>query len=90
MISTSSSLYAVTPSLVKMETLPLSAVLTTLIINVGNSSNVSDSAALLESCGNGSVVTYLPVQAPPLATPTFLADTCNIGRPKFFLSFYLS
>ena len=55
-MSTSSSLYTVTPSLLKMDTLPPSAVLHTLISDVGNSSNVSDSAALLESCGNGNGV----------------------------------
>ena len=72
-ISTFYSLYNVTPSLVKLDKLPLSSVLPTLINDAGNSSNVSASAALLESCGNGSVVTYLPLQAPPLATPTFLS-----------------
>ena len=86
-ISASSSLNTVTPSLVKMDTLPSSAVLTKLIRDVGDSSNVSDSANLLDSCRNGSVVTYLPLQAPPLATPTVLADTRNIGRPNCFLSF---
>ena len=88
-INKSSYLYTVTPSLLNMETLPPSAVLPTLINDVGNSSNVSASAALLESCGKGSFVTYLPLHAPPLATPTFLADTHNIGRPNCFLSFLL-
>ena len=72
-----------------MDTLPSSAVLTTLIIDVGNSLNVSASAALLESWCNGSVVMYLPFQDMTLATPTFLADTRNIGRPNVFLSFLL-
>ena len=89
-INTSSSLYTVTPSLVNMETLPSLAVLTTLIKDVGGSLNVSDSVALLESWGKGSLVTYLPLHAPPLATPTFLADMRNIGRPNLFLSFLLS
>ena len=88
-MSTYSSLYTVTPSLVKMDTLSSSAVLPTLISNVGNYSNVSASAALLESCGNGSEVMYLPLQATPLATPTFLSDIINIGRPNYFLSFSL-
>ena len=78
-----------TPSLVNMETLPSSDVLPTLMSDVSNSLNVSASATLLESCGNGSVVTYLPLQAPPLATPTFLSDILNIGRPNFFLYFSL-
>ena len=76
-INTYSSLYTMTPSLVKMDTLASSAFLPTLIRYVGNSSNMYTSAALLESCGNGSVVTYLPLQALPLANPTFLADTRN-------------
>ena len=88
-MSTSSSLYTVTPSLVKMDTLPSSDVYPTLISEVRNSSNVSASAALLVSCGNVSAVTYLPFQAPPLATPNFLSDILNIGRPKFFLYFLL-
>ena len=49
---------------------------------VGNSSNVCASAALLDSCGNVSEVTYLPLQAPPLDTPTLLSDILNIGRPS--------
>ena len=88
-MSTSASLCIVTPSLVKMETLPSSDVLPTLISEVGNSSNVSASATLLESCRNGSEVTYLPFQAPPLATPTFLSDIINTGRPNFVLYFSL-
>ena len=86
-ISTYYSLYTVTSYLVKMDTLPSSAVFPTLISDVGNYSNVSDSAALLESCGNVSVVTYLPLQVPPLDTPTFVSDIINIGRPNLFLSF---
>ena len=89
-INTSSSLYTVTTSLVKMDTFPLSAVFMTLIRDVGNYSNVSASAALLESFGNGSLVTYLPLHAPPLATPNLLADTHNIGRSNCFLSFSMS
>ena len=87
--SESSSLYTVTPSLVKMDTLPSLAVLPTLISDVGNYSNVSASTALLKSCGNGSVVTYLPLLAPPLATPTLLSDILNIGRPNIILSLFL-
>ena len=88
-MSTSSSLFIVTPYFVKMYTLPSSAVFTTLVSEVGNSSNVSASATLLEICGNGSEVTYLPFQAPPLDTPTFLSDILNIGRPNLVLSFSL-
>ena len=86
-MSTSYSLYIVTPFLLKMDTLPSSTVLTTLISDVGNYSNVSVSDALLESYGNGSILTDLPLKAPPLATPTFLSDIFNIGRPNFFCPF---
>ena len=85
-IKTSSSLYTVTPSLVNIDTLPLSAA---LINDVGNFSNVSDSSALLESYGKGSLVTYLLFHAPPFATPTSLAEMRNIGSPNLFLSFLL-
>ena len=88
-ISTSSYLFTAALSLVKMDTLPSSAVLSTRISDVGDYLNVSASAALLESCRNGSVATYLPLQAPPLATPNSLSDTRNIGRPNCFLSFSL-
>ena len=88
-INTSSSLYTVTPYLVKMDTLPSSSVFPTLIKDVGNSSDVSVSAALLESWGKGRLVTYVPLHTPQLVTPNFLAETRNIGRPNFFLYFLL-
>ena len=88
-INTSSSFYTVTTLLVKMEKLPSSDALPTLINDVGNYSNVSVSAALLKNLGKGILVTYLPLHAPPSATPTFLAETRNIGRPNDFLSFLL-
>ena len=87
--NTSSSLYTGTPYLVKIDMLLSLAVFTTLNRDVGNSSNASAPAALLESCGNGILVTYLPLHALPFATPTFLADMGNIGRPNCFLSFFL-
>ena len=83
-INTSSSLYIVTPSFLKMDTSPLSAVFPTPIRYFGDYLNVSASAALLESCVHGSLVTYLLLHAPPLVTPTFLADTRNIGKHNFF------
>ena len=83
-MSTSSSLYTVTPSLVKMDTLPLSDVLPTLISDVGNYVNMPASAALLENCGNCSVVTYLPLQALPLDTTTFcLIFSISVGLTLF-------
>ena len=71
-----------------MDTLPSLAVLPTLNNDFGNSSNVSASDALLDTWGKGSLVTYLPLHVPPLATPTFLVDKRNIGRPNFFLSYW--
>ena len=71
-----------TPSLVNIYTLPFSDVFPTLISEVGDYSNLSASANLMDSCGNCSDVTYLPLQAPPLATPTFLSDLLDIGWPN--------
>ena len=64
-----------------------SALFTTLISDVVNSYNLSASASLLESYRDGSVMTYLPLQVPPLAIPTFLADTRKIGRPNLSVIF---
>ena len=72
-----------------MDTLPSSAVFPTLICDVGNSSNFSASYAFLETYGNSSVVTYLPLQALPLDTPIFLSDILNISKPNCVLSFLL-
>ena len=72
-MSTSSSLCMVTPYFVKMNTLPSSHFLPALISEVGNSSNVSASAALLKSCGNGSGVKYLPLHHPTSS------DSAKIG-----------
>ena len=88
-INTYYSFYMVTPSLVNIEILTLLDFLPTLINDVGNSLNVSASAALMESRGKGSLVTYLLLHAPPLATPPFLAEMHNVVRPNFFLSFLL-
>ena len=85
-MSTSFSLCIVTQSFVKMDTVPSSDVLPTLISEVENSLNVSASAAFLKIYGNGSEVTYLPLQAPPLDTPTFLFDILNSSRPNLVLS----
>ena len=68
----------------KMEMLPSTAVLPTLINNVGDSSNVYDSASLLDSCGNSSVVMYFPLQAPPFA----LLLSCLILSLSLGLTFF--
>ena len=78
-----------TPYFLKMNTLPSLAFFLTLIRDIWNFLNVSDSTSLLESYGNGILMTYLPLHAQPLFTPTLLAGTCNIGGPNFFLSFLL-
>lgn len=57
LMRTSSSLWTVTPSLVKIEIVLSSAVLPTLISEVGKSSKVSALLALSERCSNGSFVT---------------------------------
>ena len=73
-ISTSSSLCTVTPSLVKIDIVPSSDVCPTLINDVGNCSNVSACLALADSCGNGNAVTFFALTTSPFATCTFLLD----------------
>ena len=85
-INTSSSLYTFTYYLVKMETLPLLAVLPTRMSDVLNYSNVSSSAAFLDNCGKGRIVTYSPFHLPPFATPTCFFNACRIGNSNPILS----
>ena len=85
-INTSSSFSNVTPSLVKIDTVPSSAVLPTLMRDVGKSSNESAVAAFGERLLNGRRVTYFALLAPPFATPTLLIDFFRIGKPMCFLS----
>ena len=82
-IRTSCSLYTLTSPLVKMEMVPLSEVLPTHIRDVGKSSNESACAAFGERCGNGSLVTYLPLLVSLFDTPTRLVDHRRIGRPAW-------
>ncbi len=86
---TSSSLNTLTPSFVKTDTVPLLAVLPTLIKEVGKSWNVSACLDWAESCQNGSWVTYFALLVPPLATPTLRVDGCKMGRPALRRSFLL-
>ncbi len=88
-MSTTSSLNTLTPSIVKTETVSLSAVLPTLIKEVGKSWNVSACIARAESCRKGSWVTYLALLVPPLATSTFRVDGCRMGRLALRQSFSL-
>ena len=79
-ISTSCSLCTVTPCLVKIDTVPASAVLPTLMSECGKSSNVSASVSVVGMPGMGNVVTWCPRLMPPLATPTHLVDLRRIGN----------
>ena len=69
----------------KIEVVPLSDVLPTLVKDVENSLKVSAWAAFGDSCWNGSLVTYFPLLVPPLATPTLVVDRCRIRRPALIL-----
>ena len=85
-INTSSSLWTVTPSLVKMEIFPLSLVLPTLIKDVGILLSESALAVSLDVCGRESLVSHFTLFVPALATPTRFVDRQIIGIPVFNLS----
>ena len=80
LISTSSSLRTVTPSLVKIEIVPSSAVLPTLMSDEGKSANESACVAFLERSGMGRRVTNFALLEPPFATPTLLFECFRMGR----------
>ena len=82
-ISTSCSLCTVTPSFVKIDIVPSSDVLPTLISELGKSLNESALAAWSDNCLNGRRLTCLAVLVPPLATPTRFVDGRKIGKPTF-------
>ena len=88
-ISTSFLLCTVTPSLVKIDIVPLPAVFPTLIRDVGNLLNVSACLAFDDNGRKGTLVPCFPLLFSPLATMTCLVDGRNIGRPAAFLSFLL-
>ena len=74
-MSTSVSLCTVTPFLVKIDIVPLLAVLPMLINDEGMKSwNVSACFALADRSFNGSCVTNFAWLTPPLTTPTHLVD----------------
>ena len=89
-ISTSVSLWTVTPVLVKMEMVPSSAVFPTLMSDVGKSLNVSARDARSDNCVKGSFVTFSALHISPFATITRLVDFRRIGNPAAFLSFSLT
>jgi hypothetical protein len=78
---TSSSLNTLTPSFVKTETVPSSAVLPMLIRDVGKSWNVSACLDRADSFQKGSWATYLALLVPPFVTPTRHVESLRIGRP---------
>ena len=85
-ISTSYSLWTVTPSFVKIDIVPSSDVLPTLISELGKSSNESALADRLDNCLNGRQLTCLAVLVPLLATLTRFVDGRKIGRPTLMRS----
>ncbi len=85
-MSTSCSLWTVTPSLVKMDTVPSSQVCPTLISEDGKSSNESACLALSDNALNGSRVTYFALLTPPLAHAACFVDFRKMGAPIACLS----
>ncbi len=80
-IITSSSLKMLMPSFVNTKTVPSSAVLPTLIRDVGKSLNVSARLDRADSFQKGSWVTYLALLVPPFATPSCHVEGLRMGRP---------
>ena len=88
-ISTSFLSCTVTPSFLKINIVPLSAVFPTLMRDVGKLLNVSTCFAFDDNNGKSKLVTCRPLLFSPLETMTRLVDGRNIGRPAAFLSFLL-
>ena len=86
-MNTSCSLCTVTPLFVKMDSIPLSAVLPTLMNECGNSVNVLAVLADVDIVWNGSCVTSFALRVLPLATFTFLLDLRRIGSCACLQSF---
>ena len=89
LMSTSVSLFTVTPVLVKKEMVPLAEVFLTLINDVGKSVNVSACVARFDNCGKGSHVTCSTLHVLPFATLTCLLDERKMGICASFLSYFL-
>ena len=75
----SCSLCTATPLFLKMDIVPLSAVLPTLIDECGNSVNLLSALADVDNDWNGSCVVNFSLHVLPLATFTFLLDLSGIG-----------
>jgi hypothetical protein len=88
-IRTSSSLKMLTPSFVNIETVLSSAVLPTLIRDVGKSWNVSACLDCADSFQKGGWVMYLALLVPPFATPTCRVEGLRIGGAALCWSFLL-
>ena len=85
-MSTLCSLCTVTPSFVKIDIVPSSDILPTLISELGKLLNESALAARSDNCLNGRRLTYRAVLVPPLATPTRFVDGCKIVQIHEILS----
>ena len=79
----------VTLSFVNIDILPSSAVIPTLMRDVGNLLNVSACLAFDDNDGKGKLVTCWLFLFSLLETMTCLVDRRNIGRPAAFISFLL-
>jgi len=87
-ISMSFLLCTVTPSMVNIDILPLSAVFPTLIRDVGNLLNMSACFTFGDIDGKGKLVTCCPLLFSLLATMSRLVDGRSIGvsMPLFCIS----
>ena len=88
-MSSSFSSCTVTPSLVKIDIVPLLAVLPTLIRDMGNSLKVSACCAFLDKAGKGKLVMCWPFLFYPFATMARLVDGRKMGRRAAALSLLL-
>ena len=82
-MSTSSSLWMETPDWVKMEMVPSSQVLPTLMRECGKFWKESVCVAVADSCGKGKLPTCEAVLMLPLVTPTYLVEGQRMGRPAY-------
>jgi hypothetical protein len=88
-MSTSCLLCTVTPSLVKIDIVTSSAVLPTLIREVGNSLKVYACLAFVDKAGKGRPVTCWPLLFSLFATMLCLVDGLKMGRRAASLTFLL-
>ena len=89
-ISILCSLCTMMSSLMKIKMLSSSNAFVVLINDVGNSWDVSASVVCLDSCGNGSCVTNLPLLVLPFAASSRFINRLRMGCPDLFLSALLA